>query len=163
LAFLLIEIMVPANSSLVPNSILIFISKYEYAQFLAYKQATSTSIATLAQSGVASQCLLSFTCNSWTIDFGPNEHMTGLATFLSDYHLVDTPNNVILANGFLSTVAGFGHTHLSLDIKLLSVLHIFGFTFNLLLISKITNALNCSVSFYPTLLCAFFRISRREG
>jgi hypothetical protein len=130
--------------------------KGKYAQFLPYKHSTSTSTstATLAQSGIASHCLLSSTCNSWIIDSGANEHMTGSATSLSDYHLVDTPHNVTLANGFLSTVAGSGHTHLNPDIKLLSVLHVPGFPFNLLSISKITKALNCSVSFYPS-LCIF--------
>jgi hypothetical protein len=48
LASLLIEIMASASSSLVPDSDLISISKDEYAQFLAYKQATSTSTASLA-------------------------------------------------------------------------------------------------------------------
>jgi hypothetical protein len=110
LASLLIEIMAPASSSLVPDFELISISKDEYAQFLAYKQATSTSTTTLAQSGIASHCLLSSTCNSLIIDSSANEHKIGLATFLSDYHLVDTPHNVTLANGSLSTVAGSGHT-----------------------------------------------------
>jgi hypothetical protein len=163
LASLLIEIMAAASSSLVPDSELISISKDEYAQFLAYKQATSTSTstATLAQSGIASHCLLSSTCNSWIIDSGANEHMTGSATSLSDYHLVDTPHNVTLANGSLSTVASFGHTHLSPDIKLLSVLHVPGFPFNLLSISKITKALNCYVSFYPS-LCIFQDLKTRR-
>jgi hypothetical protein len=154
LASLLIEIMAVASSNLVLDSDLISISKDKYAQFLAYKHATSTSTATLAWSGIASHCLLSSNCNSWIIDSSANEHMTGLATALSDYHLVDTPHNVTLGNGSLSTVAGSGHTHLSPDIKLLSVLHVPGFPFNLLSISKITKALNCSVSFYPS-LCIF--------
>jgi hypothetical protein len=156
LASLLIEMMAPASSRLVPDYDLISISKDEYAQFLAYKQATSTSTstATLVQSGIASHCLLSSTSNSWIIDFGANKHMTGSATSLFDYHLVDTPHSVTLANGSLSTVAGSGHTHLCPDIKLLSVLHVLGFPFNLLSISKITKALNCSISFYPS-LCIF--------
>ena len=159
MASLLIEIMAPASSSLVPDYDHISISKDEYAQFLAYKQATST--ATLAQSNITSHCLLSSTSNSWIIDSSANEHMTGSATSLSDYRLVDTPHNVTLANGSLSTVAGSGHTYLSPDIKLLSVLHVPSFLFNLLSISKITKALNCSVNFYP--FCTFFRISRRGG
>jgi hypothetical protein len=36
---------------------------------------------------------------------GPNEHMTGLSTSLSDYHSVDTPHSVTFANGSLSHVA----------------------------------------------------------
>jgi ribosomal protein L24E len=44
--------------------------------------------------------------------------MTSSSTSLSDYCHVDTPHNVTLANGSLSTVAGSGHTHLSPDIEL---------------------------------------------
>jgi hypothetical protein len=144
----------PASSSPALDYDLISISKDEYAQFLAHKRATSTSTTTLAQLGITFQCLLSFTPDHWVIDFGVNEHMTGSSTSLSDYHLVDTPHSVTLANGFLSTIVGFGHTHLSLDIKLLSVLHVPSFPLNLLSISKITKTLNCSNSFYPS-LCIF--------
>ena len=160
-ASLLIEIMALADSSLLPNFVLIFISKYEYAQFLAYKQATSSSTTTLAQSSIASQCPLSSTCNSWIIDSGANEHMTSSAASLSNYHLIDIPNNVTLANSFLFTVAGSGHTHLSPDIKLLFVLHVPGFPSNLLSISNITKALNCYVSFHPS-LCIFQDLKMRR-
>ena len=80
--------------------------------------------------------------------------MTGSSTFLSDYHPIASPRSVTLANGSLSKVVGSGTTYLSPDIELLSVLHVPGFPFNLLSISKITKALNCSVSFYPS-LCIF--------
>jgi hypothetical protein len=53
---------------------LISIPKDEYAQFLAHKRASSSSTATLAQSGTASHCLLSSTNNPWVIDSGANEH-----------------------------------------------------------------------------------------
>jgi hypothetical protein len=87
--------------------------------------------------------------------------MTGSSTSLSDYHFVDTPQSVTLANSFLSQVAGSGTTHLSSDIELLSVLHVPGFTFNLLSVSKITRALNCLVSFYPS-LCIFQDLKTRR-
>jgi hypothetical protein len=77
--------------------------------------------------------------------------MTSFFTSLFDYHLVDTPHSATLANASLSTVAGSGHTHLSPNIKLLFVLHVLGFPFNLLSISKITKAINFFVSFYPSL------------
>jgi hypothetical protein len=140
---------------------LISIPKDEYAQFLAHKRASSSSTATLAQSGIASHCLLSSTSDPWVIDSGANEHMIGSSTSLSDYHFVDTPQSVTLANGSLSKVAGSGTTHLSLDIELLSILHVHGFPFNLLSISKITKALNCLVSFYPS-LCIFQDLKMRR-
>jgi len=65
-----------SSSSTLEND-LISIPKDEYAQFLAHKRASSSSTATLAQSGTASHCLLSSTSNPWVIDSGANEHMTG--------------------------------------------------------------------------------------
>jgi hypothetical protein len=74
---------------------------------------------------------------------------------------IDTPHSATLANGSLYHVVGFGHTHLSPDIEFLSVLHVPSFPFNLLSISKITKALNCSVSFYPS-LCIFQDLKTRR-
>jgi hypothetical protein len=87
--------------------------------------------------------------------------MTSSSTSLSDYHPIASPRSVTLANGSLSKVVGSGTTHLSPDIELLSVLHVLGFPFNLLSISKITKALNCSVSFYPS-LCTFQDLKTRR-
>jgi hypothetical protein len=141
----------PAQSSLNLKCYLISIMKDEYAQFLAHKRASSSSTATLAQLDTASHCLLSSTSNPRVIDSDTNKRMVGSSTSLSYYHSVDTPRSVTLANGSLSQVAGSGTTHLSPDIELLFVLHVPSFPFNLLSISKITKALNCSVSFYPSL------------
>lgn len=117
------------------------IPKDKYAQFLAHKQAFSSSTATLSQSGSASYCLLSSTSDPWIIDSSTNKYMTGSSTSLSDYHFIDTPRSVTLANGSLSRMASSGTTHLSLDIKLLFVLHVSGFPFNLLSICKIIKPL----------------------
>jgi hypothetical protein len=150
-----------AQSNLNLEYDLISILKDEYTQFLAHKRALSSSTTTLAQSGIASHCLLSSTSDLWVIDSGANEHMTGSSTSLSDYRSIDTPRSVTLANGSLSQVASSGTTHLSSDIELLFVLHVLGFPFNLLSISKITKTLNCSVSFYPS-LCIFQDLKTRR-
>jgi hypothetical protein len=130
----------PVSSNSNFENDLISIPKDEYAQFLAHKRASTSSTATLAQSGTASHCLLSSTSDPWVIDSGANDHMTGSSTSLSNYHPVATPKSVTLANGSLSKVVGSGTTHLSPDIELSSVLHVPGFPFNLLSISKITKA-----------------------
>jgi hypothetical protein len=140
---------------------LIFIPRDEYAQFLTHKRASTSSTVTLAQSGTASHCLLSSTRDPWIIDFGANEHMTVSSTSLSDYRHDDTPHNVTLVNGSLSTVAISSHTHLSPNIELLSVLHVPSFPFNLLSIRKITKSLNYYVSFYPS-LCIFQNLKMRR-
>jgi hypothetical protein len=87
--------------------------------------------------------------------------MTSSSTSLSDYHPIDTPHSVTLANGSHSNVAGSSHTHLSPDIELLFVLHVHGFPLNLLSTGKITKALNCSISFYPS-LCIFQDLKTRS-
>ena len=121
--------------------------KDEYAQFLAHKRVSSSSTSTLTQLGIASHCLLSSISDLWVIDSGANDYMTGLSTSLFDYHPVVSPRSVTLANGSLCKVVGLGTTHLSPNIEL-SVLHVPGFAFNLLSISKIKKAFNCSVIFY---------------
>jgi hypothetical protein len=78
--------------------------------------------------------------------------MIGTSTSPSDYHPVDSPHIVTLANGSRATMAGSSHTHPSPDIELLSVLHVPSFPFNLLSISKITKAFNCFVSFFLFLI-----------
>ncbi|GLT54979.1 hypothetical protein SLA2020_281370 [Shorea laevis] len=67
----------PAQSSHNLKCDLISIPKDEYAQFLAHKQASSSSTATLTQSSTASYYLLSSTSDPWVIDSGANEHMSG--------------------------------------------------------------------------------------
>jgi len=111
------------------DSDMIAIPRDEYAQFLAYKRAIPPSTATLAQSGTASNCLLSSTHDPWVIDSGATEHMTGSSHTLSDYHPVDSPQSVTLANGSLAKVEGSGNTHLSPDLELLSVFYVPGFPF----------------------------------
>jgi hypothetical protein len=87
--------------------------------------------------------------------------MTGSSSSLFNYHPIDTPHSVTLANGSRSNVAGSGHTHLSPDIELLFVLHVPGFPFNLLSIRKLSKPLIVLLVFI--LPYAFFRILRRGG
>lgn len=102
-------------------------------------------MATLVQSGVAPNCLLSPTHDLWVINFGASDHMTGSST-LSDCHL---------SNSYVSLakVVGVGNT-LSVDIKLVYVLYVLSIPFNLLSIMKITKTLPCCIRFYPS-LCIF--------
>lgn len=87
------------------DSDMIAIPRDEYAQFLAYKRAIPSSTATLAQSGTTSNCLLSSIHDPWVIDSGATEHMTGSSHTLSDYHPVDSPQSVTLANGSLAKLS----------------------------------------------------------
>jgi hypothetical protein len=70
-------------------------------------------------------------------------HMTGSSTSPSNYHLVDTPYSVTLANDSLSKVARSCNTHPSPDI------------------GKIIKAFNCYDSFYP-FLCVFQVLKTRR-
>lgn len=95
-----------------------------------------SSTTTLAQSDTASHYLFPPTSNSCVINSSATEHMTGVSTHLSDYHIASSPQSVTLTK-----VKGFGSTHLSLDLELLYALHIPGFPLNLLSISKLTEDL----------------------
>lgn len=57
---------------------------------------------------------------------------------------------VTLADGSASRVLGSGSVAVTPSISLSNVLSLPHFSFNLLSVSKLTRALNCCVSFYPT-------------
>ncbi|XP_042946557.1 uncharacterized protein LOC122279793 isoform X1 [Carya illinoinensis] len=135
------------------SSDMISISKEEYERFLGHTGASS-STATLTHSGIASACLVSPTQGPWIIDSGANEHLTGLSSVLSKLNTVPSVKSVTLANGSLAKVTGIGSTKLTDSISLSSVLHAPSFPFSLLSISRITQSLQCSVTFYPS-SCVF--------
>ena len=74
--------------------------------------------------------------------------MTGTSSLLSDLEQSSILPNVTLADGSAITVSGLGTANLSPNLSLSSILYIPDFPFNLLLISKLTNILNCAVIFF---------------
>ncbi|GAV78037.1 hypothetical protein CFOL_v3_21505 [Cephalotus follicularis] len=98
-------------------------------------------------------CGLSTLRNSWIIDSGATDHMTG--TFSQFASFVPSPslNHVTTADGSCSPISGCGTIQFS-NFSLPSVLLVPKLTDNLLSISSLTKQLNCKVTFFPT-YCIF--------
>jgi transposase InsO family protein len=86
--------------------------------------------------------------DSWIIDSGASDHMTGISSLFSSYKLCSNREKVRIANGSLSSVSGKGSISVSPSMSLSSVLHIPDFAANLLSIARITRELNCRAIFY---------------
>ncbi|KAJ9561432.1 hypothetical protein OSB04_006592 [Centaurea solstitialis] len=128
------------------------ISAEEYARLLETKNS-SASTATFAETGNSSTCLLSST-SEWVIDSGASDHMTGNPTLFSTFDKHMSPSHVTIADGSASSVLGSGTIELTPSVSLSYVLSLPKFSFNLLSVSRITRALNCSVEFFPE-FCVF--------
>ncbi|KAG2717604.1 hypothetical protein I3760_03G183300 [Carya illinoinensis] len=136
---------------------MISISKDEYDQLLGCTRAALSSIATLAHSGIVSACLVSSTQNPWIIDSRANEHLTNLSYSLSKLDTMTSPKSVTLTDGYLAEVTGIGSTNLIDSISLSYILYAPSFPFSFLFISKITQNLQYSVTFYPY-VCIFLSL-----
>lgn len=132
----------------------------EYQPFQHYRSTqTFASTAMLAQKGPPSAYLASHT--PWVIDSGASDHMTGVSTVISHCRPSGTSSRVTLANGSTTQIASLGSVTLNPSISLDTVLHVPRFPFSLLSVSKITNALNCLVTFFPN-SCVFQDLKTRR-
>ena len=119
----------------------------ELARFHLYQESlksTSTPIATIAESGNRNTCLVSSSSSEWVIDSGATDHMTGNSRLYSTFQSHPSPSTVTLADGSHSTVLGSGSICPTPSLPLSSVLNLPNFSFNLVSVSKLTRALNCS-------------------
>lgn len=91
---------------------------------------------------------------SWIVDSGASDHMTGDATLLHNYCPQTGNSSVRIADGSLSMVLGIGSAHLTEDIILTPVLHVQNLDCNLLSVRKFSQDLNCVAKFFPR-LCEF--------
>ena len=76
---------------------------------------------------------------SWVIDSGANKHISSILSLLSD--LLPIKHHVVLADGSSRSVHGKGVLQPNKSLSLLSI-------------SQLTKALQCSITFDPT-LCVF--------
>lgn len=88
--------------------------------------------------------------NSWIIDSGATDHMTGTPSLFSTYTLCSGQDKVTIADGTLATVAGKRNIPLTDHLTLSSALHVPKLSLNLLSVSSLTKSLNCSVTFFPS-------------
>jgi hypothetical protein len=68
--------------------------------------------------------------DSWIIDSGASDHMTGIFSLFSSYNLCSSREKVRIANGSLSSVSGKGSISITPSMSLSSVLHIPDFAAN---------------------------------
>ena len=110
---------------------------------------TPTPMCTIAQKGNYLSALgaKSDSKNSWIVDSGASDHMTGCHELFSIYNPCGGNLKIRIADGSLSSVAGKGNIKLS-NMTLFSVLHVPNLTCNLVSISKLTIDLNCVAKFY---------------
>lgn len=85
----------------------------------------------------------------WIIDFGASEHITHNVELLHDKKEYINGAPVIIPNGNEIPVKGVGSSTLPNGLQLNDVLHIPDFKCNLLSVSKITNDLQSTLTFWP--------------
>lgn len=115
------------------------------------KSEVSSSSCAFAQSGSHGKaykiCSIS-NSNPWILDSGASDHMGKESNSFVSYNTC-FGKKVQVANGCSLPVKGKGNVLFSPKITLSSVLHVPNMTCNLLSVSKLTKANNCSVVFYP--------------
>ncbi|KAJ0838105.1 putative RNA-directed DNA polymerase [Helianthus annuus] len=85
----------------------------------------------------------------WVVDSGATEHMTYRNDLLKNKKKVAYEPPVTIPNGEAIPVDGRGEYTLPGGIKIKGVLHVPEFNCNLLSVGRLTNDLQCSVTFFP--------------
>ena len=111
----------------------------------------TSSSCSLTMTGKSSS-FLSFNAsgieNLWIIDSGATDHMTPHSSYFSSYTTSSGNQHITVANGSHNPVTGCGNIHLQPSLHLKNVLHVPSLSNNLLSIHKITQDLNCAVTFF---------------
>ena len=84
--------------------------------------------------------------SSWIIDSGVTDHICSSLTYFTSYHQID-PFYVKLPNGNQVIANYSGSVFLKQNHVINHVLYILCFTFNLLLVTKLTDRLSCVLTF----------------
>ena len=121
------------------------LSADEYAKLL---KSAFTPTTALAESGKPDTCLMS-SSYKWVIDSRVTDHMTSNSSLFTTFHSHPTASIVTLENGSKSCVLRSGTINPTPLIPLTYVLSLPHFSFNSIYVSKLTQTLNCSISFFP--------------
>ncbi|XP_071923252.1 uncharacterized protein [Coffea arabica] len=127
------------------------ISTNEFAKFSQYQESlksSSTPVTPITESGKPNTCIVS-SFSKWVIDSGATDHMTGNSSLFSTFQPHTSASIVTLADGSKSRVLGSGSVNPTPLISLSSVLSLPELSFNLISMSKLIRALNCSTQFFP--------------
>ena len=112
------------------------------------KQSSQSSVASFAQSGNLIACLSqSSTLGPWVLDSGASDHISGNSSLFSHFNHSKSFSSVTLADGTKSIVKAVGHANPLPNLSLDSVIYLPNCPFNLVSVSKLTRALNCSITF----------------
>ena len=129
------------------------LSKEELERLRALMDSLSktSSSCSLTMTGKSSSFLsfnASGTENLWIIDSGATDHMTPHSSYFSSYTTSSGNQHITVANGSHNPVTGCGNIHLQPSLHLKNVLHVPSLSNNLLSIHKVTQDLNCAVTFF---------------
>ena len=118
---------------------------------------SSSSIAILADLGKVVGVAHFSLC--WVIDFGANKHISGILSLFFD--LLPIKHHIVLADSSFRPVLGKGVLHPTLSLSLPSSFFVPDSPFNLLYVSQLTKALQCSITFDP-ISCVFQDLKTKE-
>ena len=122
--------------------------KFHSVHYQKSLKFVSTSITTLVELGKTNTCFLSFS-STWLINSGATDHMTGNSSLFTTFQSHPSTSTVTLIDESTSCILGLGTIHPTPLITLTTVLSLLQFSFNLIYVTKLTRALNCSISFFP--------------
>ena len=92
--------------------------------------------------------------DSWIIDFGATDHLTSKSQLFNTYTPNPSNKKIVVVNGSLATVAGFGDIYITLTLILKNVLHVPKLSVNLVFIQNVTHDLKYYAIFFPS-YCVF--------
>jgi hypothetical protein len=107
---------------------------------------SSSSVATLADSSNVAG--VAHSSPSWVIDSSTNKHISSILSLFSN--LLPIKHHIVLTDGFSWPVLGKSVLHPTSSLSLPSSLFVLDSPFNLLSVSQLTKALQCSITFDPT-------------
>ena len=84
----------------------------------------------------------------WIIDSGATDHMTPHPSYFSSYSPLSGKHHITVANGTHTPVTGCGNVKIQPSLQLNKVLHVPKLSNNLVSIHKLTQDLNCAVTFF---------------
>jgi hypothetical protein len=123
----------------------------EFSQIKAFFQAEKSTVSANYTGNTTPFCSSFTTQNSealqWIIDSGATNH---IATSVIDKAIVPMFSQVTLPNGSYAKITSAGSPHVTKSLHIHDVLCAPSFHVNLLSVSQLTSAINCSVHFFPT-------------
>ena len=92
--------------------------------------------------------------DSWVIDSGATDHMTPKSQLFHTYTSSPSNKKIVVANGSLDTVIGFGDLYTTPTLILKNVFHVPKLRASPVSIQKLTHDLKCYAIFFPS-YCVF--------